>query len=143
MNSIIQAPHVAAHVSENPSGAALWAARIVGGLGVLFLAFDGAMKLVQPAAVVEASARLGFSGASLLGIGIVLLIATVLYAIPKTSVLGAVLLTGYLGGAVSTHVRSGDPAFPVLFPVIFGALLWGSLLVRNARLRAFVKSSIA
>jgi hypothetical protein len=133
------APHSGLAHSSSSASAALWIGRVIGALGVLFLAFDGAMKLVQPAPVVEASSRLGFSGASLVAIGVVLLVSTLLYVIPRTAVLGAVLLTGYLGGAVATHVRSGDPAFPILFPVIFGTLLWVSLYLRSERLRAFVR----
>jgi hypothetical protein len=99
---------------------------------------DGGMKLVKPAFVVEATVRMGFSEDVILGLGIVLLACTVLYLIPRTSVLGAILLTGYLGGAVATHVRLWEGWFPVLFPVIFGAVLWGGLFLRDARLRALV-----
>src|SRR5437660_957934 len=120
------------------SKAALWAGRILTTLGALFLLFDGAMKLVKPAFVVEATVRLGFSEDVILGLGIVLLACTVLYLIPRPSVLGAILLTGYLGGAVATHVRVWEGWFPVLFPVIFGAVLWGGLYLRDARLRALV-----
>jgi len=120
------------------SKAALWTGRILTTLGALFLLFDGAMKLVKPAPVVEATVRLGFSEDVILGLGIVLLACTVLYLVPRTSVLGAILLTGYLGGAVATHVRVWEGWFPVLFPVIFGAVLWGGLYLRDARLRALV-----
>ncbi|MGH7964070.1 MAG: DoxX family protein, partial [Candidatus Binatia bacterium] len=74
----------------------------------------------------------------ILGLGIVLLACTVLYLIPRTSVLGAILLTGYLGGAVATHVRVEDGLFPVFFPVIVGALLWGGLVLRDDRLRSLI-----
>jgi len=113
----------------------LWAGRIIGLLPALFLLLDGVMKLVKPAPVVEATVRLGYSENVILPLGIVLLICTVLYLIPLTSVLGAILLTGYLGGAVATHVRAGEGAFPILFPVVFGMLLWGSLWLRDQRLR--------
>jgi hypothetical protein len=120
------------------SKAALWAGRILTTVGALFMLLDGAMKLVKPAFVVEATVRMGFSEDVILGLGIVLLACTVLYLIPRTSVLGAILLTGYLGGAVATHVRLWEGWFPVLFPVIFGAVLWVGLYLRDSRLRALV-----
>jgi DoxX-like protein len=116
----------------------LWAGRIISGLPALFLLVDGAMKLVKPAPVVEATVRLGYSENVILPIGIVLLVCTVLYLTPRTSVLGAILLTGYLGGAVATHVRAGEGSFPILFPVVFGALIWLGLYLRDERLRALV-----
>src|SRR5215510_5559084 len=114
----------------------LWAGRIISALPVLFLLIDGAMKLVKPALVVEATVKLGYPESVIIGLGIVLLACTIIYVIPRTSVLGAILLTGYLGGAIASHVRAGDPWFPVLFPVIVGVLLWGGLYLRDARLRA-------
>jgi DoxX-like family len=116
----------------------LWAGRVMSALPALFLLLDGVMKLVKPAPVVEATVGLGYPEGVIVGLGIVLTACTVLYAIPRTAVLGAVLLTGYLGGAVATHVRVGGGAFPVLFPVIFGVLLWGGLLLRDDRLRALL-----
>jgi hypothetical protein len=104
----------------------------------LFLLVDGVMKLVQPAIVVETTVQLGYPESVILGLGIVLLACTVLYLVPPTSVLGAVLLTGYLGGAVATHVRVADGLFPVFFPAIVGALLWGGLLLRDRRLRNLI-----
>jgi hypothetical protein len=117
---------------------ALWAGRILSALPALFLLVDGAMKLVKPQPVVEATVKLGYPESVILGLGIVLLACTILYLIPRTSVLGAILLTGYLGGAVATHVRVGEPIFTILFPVIFGALLWGGLYLRDERLRALI-----
>jgi len=116
----------------------LWAGRILSGLPALFLLFDGAMKLVKPAFVVDATVQLGYPESVILGLGIVLLACTALYLIPRTSVLGAILLTGYLGGATASHVRAGDPIFTILFPVIFGVLIWGGLLLRDVRLRALL-----
>src|SRR5882724_4778496 len=116
----------------------IWAGRIISALPVLFLLMDGIMKLVKPRVVVEATVRLGYPDSVILGLGIVLITSTVLYIIPATSVLGAILLTGYLGGAVATHVRVGEGLFPVFFPVIVGALLWGGLVLRDARLRALL-----
>ncbi|HEY2960991.1 MAG TPA: DoxX family protein [Pyrinomonadaceae bacterium] len=120
----------------------LWAGRIVSGLPALFLLLDGAMKLVKPEPVVEATTRLGYSENAIVPIGIVLLVCTILYLIPKTSVLGAILLTGFLGGAVATHVRAGEGAFPIVFPVIMGGLLWLGLYLRNSSLRLLIPLSV-
>ncbi len=96
------------------------------------------MKLVKPAPVVEATVRLGYSESVIIPIGIVLLVCTVLYLIPRTYVLGAILLTGYLGGAVATHVRAGEPLFSIVFPIIFGVLIWLGLYLRDDRLRRLI-----
>jgi hypothetical protein len=120
------------------SKAALWAGRILSAIPSLFLLLDGVMKLFKPAPVVEATARLEYPESDILGLGILLLVCLALYVIPRTSVLGAILLTGYLGGAVAAHVRVGDDPFPVVFPVLVGVLLWGGLYLRDARLRALV-----
>ena len=116
----------------------LWTGRIISALPVLFLLMDGVMKLVKPAMVVDATVQLGYRETVIVPLGFVLIACTVLYAIPRTSVLGTILLTGYLGGAVATHVRVGEGPFPVLFPVILGVLLWGGLWLRDARLRALI-----
>jgi hypothetical protein len=116
----------------------LWAGRILSGLLSLFLLADSVAKLVKPAPVVEGTIKLGYSESVILPLGIVLLACTIIYMIPRTAVLGAILLTGYLGGAVATHVRVGDPLFSVLFPVIFGMLIWGGLYLRDDRLRALI-----
>jgi hypothetical protein len=116
----------------------LWTGRIIGALPALFLLLDGVMKLVKPAPVVEATVRLGYPESVILGLGIVLIACTVLYLVPRTAILGAILLTGYLGGAVATHVRVGEGPFPVLFPVIFGVMIWGGLWLRDERLRALI-----
>ena len=117
---------------------AAWAGWIMSGIPSLFLLFDGVMKLVKPAFVVEATVRLGYPESSILPLGVVLLACTILYLIPRTSGLGAILLTGYLGGAVATHVRVGDEPFTLVFPFLVGGLLWGGLLLRDARLRALL-----
>ena len=116
----------------------LWIGRIVSGLPALFLLVDGAMKLVKPAVVVEATTKLGYSESLIIPIGLLLIACTLLYLIPTTSVLGAILLTGYLGGAVATHVRASEGIFPIVFPVIFGALLWLGLYLTDTRLRALI-----
>ena len=113
----------------------LWAGRVVSALPVLMLLFSGAMKLAKPAVVVEEFARLGYDESVVVGIGIVEIACAVIYAIPQTSFLGAILLTGYLGGATATHVRIGDPFFG---PIIGGVLVWGGLYLRDPRLRALV-----
>ena len=116
----------------------LWAGRILSALPALFLLVDGVGKLIKPVPVVEATVRLGYSESVILPLGIVLLACTVVYLIPRSAVLGAILLTGYLGGAVATHVRDGDGLFPILFPVILGVLLWGGIFLRDQRLRALI-----
>jgi hypothetical protein len=116
----------------------LWAGRIISALMVLFLLLDGVMKLIKPAPVVEACARLGLPDSLIVSIGIVLLACTVLYAIPRSSFLGAILLTGYLGGAVVIQLRVGNPLFETLFPIIFGVLIWAGLYLRDDRLRTLV-----
>jgi len=117
---------------------ALWAGRIVTALPALFLLMDGVMKLFKPAVVVDATVKLGYPESAIIGMGIALVASTLLYLIPRTAVLGAILLTGYLGGAVATHVRAGEGLFPVLFPVFFGVLIWGGLYLRDARLRELI-----
>ena len=124
--------------SDVGSRRALWAGRILGGLAVAFLIFDSVGKLLQVQPVIEGTKHLGYSPDIVFGLGVTLLLCVVTYLIPRSSVLGAVLLTAYLGGAVATHVRVGSPVFThILFPVYVAALLWGSLLLRDARLRAF------
>jgi hypothetical protein len=120
------------------SKAELWTGGIMSALPSLFLLVDGVMKLVKPAIVVETTVQLGYPESVILGLGIVLLASTVLYLVPPTSVLGAILLTGYLGGAVATHVRVTAGPFEILFPVIVGALLWGGLFLRERRLRELI-----
>lgn len=112
--------------------------RVLSGLCVLFLALDGVAKLFKPPEVLEACAELGIPENAITGIGGLLLACTAVYAVPATAVLGAVLLTGYLGGAVATHVRVGGPVFPVVFATGLGALVWVGLYLREPRLRALV-----
>jgi hypothetical protein len=130
----MQAVSQAAPVSKKM----LWTGYIISALPALFLLMDGVMKLFKPVFVVEPTVRLGYPESVIIPIGIVLVVSTVVYLVPRTSVLGAILLTGYLGGAVATHVRVGEGLFPVLFPVIFGALLWLGLYLRDDRLRALI-----
>ena len=113
----------------------LWAGRIISTLVVLFLVFDGVAKLMMIRPVVEAFATLGYPATVPIPIGILLLVCTLIYVIPQTSVLGAILLTGYLGGATATHVRASQPFY---FPIIFGVLVWGGLYLRESRLHALM-----
>jgi hypothetical protein len=108
-------------------------------LTVLFLLFDSAGKLLQVQPVIDGTLQLGYPSNSVFSLGVVLLSCVVAYAVPRTSVLGALLLTGYLGGAVATHVRVQNPLFShVLFPIYISVLLWGGLILRDARLRALL-----
>ncbi len=116
----------------------VWAGRIISALAILFLLFDAIGKLMKVAPVLEASARLGLPANLIVGIGSLLLACVVVYAIPCTSILGAILLTGYLGGAVVIQVRVGDPLFETLFPVIFGVLVWAGIYLRDDRLRTLI-----
>src|SRR6267154_4770127 len=117
----------------------LWAARIITALVVLFLVFDGVTKVMKVPAVMEATARIGFPANLIPGIGVLLLACTAIYVIPRTSVLGAILLTGYLGGAVLTNLRAGSSLFgETLFPVYFGVLVWAGLYLRDERLHALI-----
>ena len=119
----------------------LWAGRIISALPILFLLLDAIMKLWRPlpAAVVEGTTRVGWQVSSIPTIGALLLVSTILYAIPRTSVLGAILLTGYLGGAVATNLRVGNPLFGyILTPVYVGVFVWGGLFFRDPRVRALI-----
>src|SRR5688572_16234371 len=110
----------------------VWAGRGVSWLPALLLLVDGVAKLVKPGPVVEGTVKLGYSESVIIPLGVVLIACTVLYLIPRTAVLGAILLTGYLGGAVATHVRAADGVFPVVFAVTFGVLLWLGIYLRDA-----------
>jgi hypothetical protein len=104
-------------------------------LAVAFFLIDGAMKLWKPAVVVEANRQLGYPESDIVGIGLLLLTCTLLYLWPRTSIIGAILLTGYLGGAVASQLRVGNGSFNMAFPVIFGALVWSGLWFRDIRVR--------
>jgi hypothetical protein len=139
LKDVLEECFMQVEISAAPgSKAMLWTGRILSTIPSLFLLFDGAMKLMKPEPVVKATVQLGYPESVLFGLGIVLLACTIVYLIPRTCILGAILLTGYLGGAVASHLRAGDGPFPIFFPVIFGALLWGGLVLRDARLRALL-----
>ena len=117
---------------------ALWTARIVAGVIVALLLLAAAVKLLAIAPVVEATRQLGYSVDVIRPLGLVLTLSALLYAIPRTRLLGAVLLTGYLGGATATHVRAGTPFW---LPIVLGAILWAAYYVRSPELRALVRST--
>ena len=118
-----------------------WTGRAFSTLAVLFLLMDSVMKIMKAEVVVKGSTALGYPESVIFGLGVVLLLSTALYAIPRTAVVGAILLTGYLGGAVATHVRVGDPLFShVLFPVYLGVFIWAGLVLRDVRLRELIFS---
>ena len=122
-----------------PSKAALWGGRALSGLGALFMAFDAGGKLLQPPEFVEGITKLGYPASVNVPLGVVQVVCLALYLFPRTAALGAVLWTGYLGGAVATHVRVGSPLFShVLFPLYVAAFLWGGLWLRDLRLRELV-----
>ncbi|HEY0591057.1 MAG TPA: DoxX family protein [Thermoanaerobaculia bacterium] len=117
----------------------LWAGRVLSALAVLFLAFDAIGKLTRPEAVVTGTTSLGYPESVILPLGLIQVALLVLYLLPRTSVLGALLWTGYLGGAVATHVRLLHPLFShILFPVYVALLLWGGLWLRDRRVRAIL-----
>jgi hypothetical protein len=115
---------------------ARWTGRAVSALVVAFLLFDAGIKVMMLEPAVEGSVQLGYPEGTVFGIGLALLVGTLLYAVPRTAFIGTILLTGYLGGAVATQVRVEDPWF--LFPAFFGVLVWGGLFLRDERIRALV-----
>ncbi|AKJ02033.1 DoxX-like protein [Archangium gephyra] len=136
-----QAGHApdAVTLPSRTSRKALWTGRILSGLVVLFMLFDATMKVLQLPVAVQGTTQLGYPESVVFGLGLVQLACLVLYLVPRTSVLGAVLWTGYLGGAIATHVRLGNPLFShILFPVYVAAFFWAGLWLREERLRAIL-----
>jgi DoxX-like protein len=130
-----------ASAPSKPGRRMVWAGRIVGALPLLFLLMDAIMKLIRPlpAPVYESALKLGYAPKTMPIVGSILLSCLILYAIPRTAVLGAILLTGYLGGAVATNLRVGNPLFGyVLFPVYVGVLIWCGLFLRYEQVRELV-----
>jgi hypothetical protein len=120
---------------------ALWTGRVLSGLVILFMLFDGAIKLVPWPIVTETMEKIGYGSSESLAriLGFITVACTVLYAIPPTSILGAILLTGYLGGAMASHVRIGSPLFShILFGFYLGVMMWVGLWLRNNSLRALI-----
>jgi hypothetical protein len=114
-----------------------WTGMALSGIAAAFLLFDAAGKLFKVAPVIEGTAKLGYPESAIVPIGVLLLLGVVLYVIPRTSVLGAIYLAAYLGGAVASHYRLGNPlATHILFPVYVASFLWGGLALRNPRLLA-------
>lgn len=125
--------------SAQLSNRSIWTGRVLTGLAAAFLAWDGAIKVLNITAVADAFTQLGYPVSTAVGVGLLELACLSLYLVPRTSVLGAVLLTGYLGGAISTHVRVGNPLFShVLFPSYVALLVWGGLYLREPRLRGLL-----
>ncbi|HEX3377056.1 MAG TPA: DoxX family protein [Candidatus Acidoferrales bacterium] len=117
----------------------IWAGRIISGLITAFMIFDAVIHMMKPAPVVEAFAKLNFPLSFAVPLGIVELLCIVLYVVPSTSILGAILLTSYLGGAVAIQLPTGNPFFgEILFPVYIGVFLWGGIYLRDARLRSLI-----
>jgi DoxX-like family len=127
-------------MQTKPSQGRIWTGRVLTGLAILFLLFDAAIKLVPIPPVIDAMARLGYPLSLARVIGILGLVGVALYAIPKTSILGAIFLTAFLGGATASQIRIGEPLFThILFPSYIAALVWGGLWLRDARTRALVR----
>ncbi len=123
---------------QGTSRKALWAGRILSGIAIVFTLFDSVTKILRVDEVVKASAKFGYPVGLLPTIGIILFVCLIVYAIPRTSILGALLITGYLGGAVEANLRVGSPLFSnALFPVYFAVLVWGGLFLREQRVREF------
>jgi hypothetical protein len=120
---------------------ALWTGRVLSGFVTLFLLLDGGMKLVPLSIVTETMDKIGYGSSESLArcLGAITLVCTILYAIPPTSILGAILLTGYLGGAMASHLRIGSPLFShTLFGLYLGLMVWGSLWLRDRSLRSLI-----
>lgn len=138
LDDLRSVPHTSARASTGR--ARLWTGRVLTGLSVLFLGFDAVAKLLRLPPVVEGTQKLGYPPNVIVALGTLLLLGVVLYAVPATAVFGAVVLTGYLGGAIATHVRVSDPLFShVLFPVYVAVMIWGGLYLRDPRVRALVR----
>jgi hypothetical protein len=124
-----------------PSPKAVWIGRALSGLAVTFLTMDAGIKLLRLPVAMEGTMKVGFPASAVLVIGILQLICLALYLIPRTAIIGAVLWTGYLGGAVATHYRMGDPLFShVLAPVYMATILWAGLWLRDRRVSALLAS---
>jgi DoxX-like family len=129
---------ISAPRAQNGVSVQLWIGRTLSGLTALFLLWDGTMKLLKPEFVIKATRELGYPESDIVGIGTVLLACTLLYLFPRTSILGAILLTGYLGGAIASQVRAQAGWFNVVFAFVFACLVWGGLWFRNVRVRGFL-----
>lgn len=124
----------ASSAAKPARGAVVWTGRVLTALATLFLLFDAYGKLSRPSYVTDAFARLGFSASFSVEIGVILLVFTILYALPRTTVLGALFLTGYLGGAVAIQWRAASPVFETIFPILFAVLMWAGVFLRDGHL---------
>jgi len=125
---------------DTPRPAELWTGRTLTTIATLFLTMDAAVKLLRLPMAVEGTKQLGFSADIVLVLGIIQAISLIAYLIPRTAIFGAIIWTGYLGGAVATHVRLGNPLFThVLSPVYVAVLIWGGLFLRDRRLRGLLR----
>jgi DoxX-like family len=139
MHTIVQEFRHTLTTDHAASRGALWSGRTMSGIAVAFLTLDAIGKLLQVQPVMDGTRQLGYPVEVVFGLGVTLMSCVLVYVVPRTAILGAILLTGYLGGAVATHVRVANPLFThTLFPTYVAALLWGGLVLRNPRLRVFV-----
>jgi hypothetical protein len=141
MNAHTISPEIGTNLMEATTNTGIskgriWTGRILQTLAVLFLLMDAGMKLLKPPFVVAATVQLGYPESTIVGIGAALLVCTILYLIPRTAVLGAILLSSYLGGAAASNVRAQTPLFNLSFPVLVAIVVWASLVLRNKRLES-------
>jgi hypothetical protein len=131
---------VTAPPAATTSKKAIWTGRTMSAMAALFLTFDATIHVIAPPVVTEGMAKLGYPPGVAVWLGVIQVACLALYLVPRTAAIGAVLWTGYLGGAIATHVRVGDPLFShVLFPIYVAILLWGGLYLRDPRVRALVR----
>jgi hypothetical protein len=137
--SVATIHHVDQDSTARPDRRALWTGRVLTGVAVLFLVFDAIVKLLALPQAIEGTAQLGYPASVVQAIGVIELVCLVAYLVPRTAIIGAVLWTGYLGGAIASHVRLGNPLFThTLFPIYIAALLWAGLWLRDRRVRALL-----
>lgn len=126
-------------MTTSPPSKTIWIGRVLSALAILFLLFDAVVKLLQLPVAIDGTTQLGYPAGVVFGIGVIEIVCLALYTVPQTSVIGAILFTGYLGGAIATHVRIGSPLFThVLFPIYVAVLIWGGLYAREDRLRSLI-----
>jgi len=138
MSSVTQSPATSqsAATAAPTSKQMLWTGRVISAIPVLLMIFSAVMKLIKAAPVVQGMPRYGYPESQIVTIGVLELLSYIVYVIPNTAVLGAILMTGYLGGATATNVRIGDPSY--VMTVLLGVFVWGGLFFRDARVRALL-----
>jgi DoxX-like family len=114
----------------------VWAGRVISAIPVLLMVFSAVLKFLRPAQVVQGMVRFGYPDSLLFLLGVLELLSCVVYLIPRTAVLGAIFMTGYLGGATASNVRIGDPSY--IMTVVLGVMVWGGLFLREPRVRALI-----